>query len=317
MSISSVSLSPAYSLLARSLTVDRMSAQRASSATAQNGEPNSVAAINTPQFFADKANRVSALEESAGGVSTTDKSQQSGSEKSPKPAFDPDADKPQSASGDVLDLSDKAKTANSSELTTEQQQQVTELKARDAEVRTHEAAHIAAAGQYASGGASFTYQTGPDGNKYAIGGEVSIDSSAVKGDPEATLRKAQQVRAAALAPASPSSQDQKVAAAASQQIASAQAEIARKKTQEMKEMGSSESDSEPKVQSPSELKTEENKAATKGPMELAEESENESSATALSTSKLSTPQRQYRSQSLLPNNAAVSSENAPRFQAVC
>jgi len=54
---------------------------------------------------------------------------------------------------------------------------------------------------------------------------VSIDASAVPGDPEATLRKAQTVRAAALAPAEPSSQDRAVAAQAAQMAASAQAEI--------------------------------------------------------------------------------------------
>ncbi len=74
-----------------------------------------------------------------------------------------------------------------SEYTPEEQQQLDELKARDAEVKTHEAAHLAAAGGFATSGASYTYQTGPDGQKYAIGGEVSIDVGAVSGDPEATI----------------------------------------------------------------------------------------------------------------------------------
>ncbi|MFA5019420.1 MAG: putative metalloprotease CJM1_0395 family protein, partial [Methylobacter sp.] len=51
---------------------------------------------------------------------------------------------------------------------------VSELKQRDAEVKAHEAAHLAAAGGIATGGASFDYQQGPDGIQYAIGGEVSI-----------------------------------------------------------------------------------------------------------------------------------------------
>jgi len=96
----------------------------------------------------------------------------------------------------------------------EQQKVVDELKTTDREVRTHEQAHLAAAGSFAKGGPTFTYQKGPDGQQYAIGGEVSIDTSSVPGDPEATLAKARVIRAAASAPAEPSSQDRAVAAAA-------------------------------------------------------------------------------------------------------
>ena len=77
-----------------------------------------------------------------------------------------------------------------------QQQEVQRLKQRDIEVRTHEAAHLAAAGQYASGGASFQYVTGPDGKRYAVGGEVKIDTAPVKNDPQATIQKARQIRSA-------------------------------------------------------------------------------------------------------------------------
>ena len=62
------------------------------------------------------------------------------------------------------------------ELTDEEEQIVKELKARDAEVRAHEAAHIAASGGLA-GAPSYTFQDGPDGKRYAVGGEVSIDTS--------------------------------------------------------------------------------------------------------------------------------------------
>lgn len=111
------------------------------------------------------------------------------------------------------------------ELTEEQQAQVTELKQRDAEVRAHEQAHVAAGGQYVTGGPTYQYQKGPDGRRYAVGGEVQIDTSPVDGDPEATIQKAQVVRAAALAPAEPSSQDLAVAAAATQMAAQARAEL--------------------------------------------------------------------------------------------
>lgn len=119
--------------------------------------------------------------------------------------------------GDTLQLSDEA------------QKQIAKLKRRDQEVRAHEAAHMAAGGGLVRGGASYTYQRGPDGQNYAVGGEVSIDTSPVDGDPEATIRKAEQIKAAALAPASPSAQDRAVAAAAGAMAAAAMAEQARRK----------------------------------------------------------------------------------------
>ncbi|MEM6639823.1 MAG: putative metalloprotease CJM1_0395 family protein [Pseudomonadota bacterium] len=112
-------------------------------------------------------------------------------------------------------------------LTDDEQRQVEELKERDREVRAHEQAHLAAAGQYARGGIRYTFERGPDGRSYAVGGEVSVDTSKVAGDPEATLRKAQTLRRAALAPAEPSSRDRSVAADMSRMAAEARLEIAR------------------------------------------------------------------------------------------
>jgi len=97
--------------------------------------------------------------------------------------------------------------------TKEDEQQIEQLKQRDREVRAHEAAHQSAAGGY-SRGMSFTYQIGPDGQRYAIGGEVKIDMSPVPNNPEATIQKMQVVQRAALAPSDPSPQDRAVAAAA-------------------------------------------------------------------------------------------------------
>lgn len=102
--------------------------------------------------------------------------------------------------------------------------QIQKLAATDREVRAHEAAHAAVGGQHA-GSASFSYQQGPDGKRYAVAGEVPIDLSAVSGDPAATLKKAQTVRAAALAPADPSPQDLQVAAAATQMELKAKTEL--------------------------------------------------------------------------------------------
>lgn len=90
---------------------------------------------------------------------------------------------------------------------------INELATRDREVRAHEQAHASVGGQYA-GSPTYSFVRGPDGVNYAVGGEVAIDTSPVPNDPEATLRKAQVIRAAASAPAEPSPQDRRVAAQA-------------------------------------------------------------------------------------------------------
>ena len=121
--------------------------------------------------------------------------------------------------------SDTTSSSQETTLYSEEQNQVADLKARDQEVRTHEMAHMMVGGSLVRKGASYQYQTGPDGQRYAVGGEVSIDSSAVSGDPSATIRKMQQVKRAALAPAEPSSQDRAVAAAAAKTEAAARQEL--------------------------------------------------------------------------------------------
>lgn len=105
-------------------------------------------------------------------------------------------------------------TSDTVNLDNQEIQQLMKLKNRDTEVRIHEQAHLAAAGPYARGGPSFTYQQGPDGVRYAIGGEVNIDLSK-ENTPEATISKMQTIKSAALAPASPSGTDRSVAAEAS------------------------------------------------------------------------------------------------------
>ncbi|MBN2530857.1 MAG: catalase [Deltaproteobacteria bacterium] len=130
--------------------------------------------------------------------------------------------------------------AGGQQLSEEEQREVEKLKARDAEVRAHEAAHLAAAGQYAVSGASFDYQTGPDGMRYAVGGDVSISVSNEQ-TPEATVAKMQVVIRAALAPASPSSQDHRVAAEASQKQASAQREISQQNVEQREQGGQAQS----------------------------------------------------------------------------
>lgn len=60
----------------------------------------------------------------------------------------------------------------------EEAAEVAELKKIDSKVRQHEMAHMAAGGGLVTSGASYTYQKGPDGVNYAVGGEVGIDTSA-------------------------------------------------------------------------------------------------------------------------------------------
>ncbi|NMH60750.1 putative metalloprotease CJM1_0395 family protein [Alteromonas ponticola] len=110
-----------------------------------------------------------------------------------------------------------------------EEQKLKQLKDRDAEVRRHEEAHASVGGQYA-GSPQYEYEEGPDGKRYAVGGEVSIDISEAA-TPEKTIQKMEQVRAAALAPEQPSQQDLKVAAEAQQKSAEAKAELTKENAQ--------------------------------------------------------------------------------------
>lgn len=119
----------------------------------------------------------------------------------------------------------QSEKANGQTLEEAELAQLKELMARDREVRAHEAAHQSVGGQHA-GAVSYTYSRGPDGVQYAVGGEVSIDVAPVPNNPQATIDKMRVVRAAALAPAEPSSQDRQVAAQAMQTMLQVQVELA-------------------------------------------------------------------------------------------
>lgn len=118
------------------------------------------------------------------------------------------------------------KTNGLNKLNDSEQRMVNDLASRDSEVRAHEAAHQAAGGGM-SGAASYTYQQGPDGKMYAIGGEISIT---MKGGstPEETIANARQIAAAAMAAGNPSPQDFSVASSAKVMEMKAQQQIARK-----------------------------------------------------------------------------------------
>lgn len=79
--------------------------------------------------------------------------------------------------------------------------------------------------------ASYEYEVGPDGQRYAVAGSVPIDYGPVPGDPRATIDKMQQVISAALAPADPSPKDHQVAATARQYLLAAQLELAQQQSE--------------------------------------------------------------------------------------
>ena len=97
------------------------------------------------------------------------------------------------------------------ELSAAEEDVLREMRERDRDVRMHERKHLAAAGDLARGAPRYHYQIGPDGKPYAVGGQVQIDTSAVPGDAEATARKGERIRHAALAPGQPSGPDLAVA----------------------------------------------------------------------------------------------------------
>jgi len=152
----------------------------------------------------------------------------------PAPVEDEGAPENADANAKDVNNTDEDKTAEG-EFTPEEQRVIQELKTTDQKVRSHEQAHVAVGGQYVTGGPTYEYEKGPDNQRYAVGGEVGIDSSPVSDNPEATIAKMQVVRAAALAPPDPSPQDRAVASAASREEGQARAELREKRIAEARE----------------------------------------------------------------------------------
>lgn len=132
---------------------------------------------------------------------------------------------PQTPQEQVRSRSAAQSSNNTDELTAEQEQQIAQLKQTDRKVRDHEQAHISVGADLILSGPNFTYTIGPDKQRYAVAGEVSIDTSPAN-TPEETIPKAQHIRATALAPADPSPEDHSVAAQANQLEGKARQELA-------------------------------------------------------------------------------------------
>ncbi|MGP9764608.1 putative metalloprotease CJM1_0395 family protein [Halomonas sp. AOP13-D3-9] len=142
------------------------------------------------------------------------------------------SDDPNATSNSEESSSDAAgpKRADGTPMAPEEIQLLDQLKQTDREVRQHEMAHQTVGGAY-TGGASYEYEVGPDGKRYAVAGEVPIDYGPVPNDPQATIEKMQTVIAAAMAPADPSPKDYQVAAQARQYLLEAKLEASMQRSE--------------------------------------------------------------------------------------
>lgn len=118
-------------------------------------------------------------------------------------------------SDDAKAAARRDKQAAEAELSPEEQRRIAELKRIDAAVRAHEQAHIAVGRELITSGPNYAYTYGPDGKRYAVSGEVGIDTSPER-EPEANIDKGQRIQDTALAPVDPSPQDYRVAATGKQ-----------------------------------------------------------------------------------------------------
>lgn len=169
------------------------------------------------------------------GTSTVDNSSPAGGQQQPQGAqgYSEGFKTSGEASGSLLPAAHKTPISqNTEELDQQEQREVDELKLRDGQVRIHEQAHVAAGGRYVVSGPSYELQEGPDGRKYAVGGEVILDMSAIPDDPEATILKMQTIKSAALAPAEPSTQDRMTAAKADGAAAKARQDMIKQRFQQ-------------------------------------------------------------------------------------
>ena len=141
----------------------------------------------------------------------------------------------------------KASKDSDDKLALIKQLKLQKLRQRDREVRTHEMAHVLAGGPYVIGGPHYIFVVGPDGKLYAVGGEVKIDLSPVPNDPDATIRKAETIKRAALAPANPSAQDRAVAAKAEQMAMKARMEKLKRQQEKLRKEKETDQNTVPQI----------------------------------------------------------------------
>jgi hypothetical protein len=115
---------------------------------------------------------------------------------------------------------------------------IARLKAAAQQALRNRATQMAAGGAYVSGGATYAYSIGPDGQLYATGVTLSYDTTPIADDPQGTILKMQRIRAAALASSTPTAADYAAVAAATEAELQARLEIVRRMAEQYLDSGS-------------------------------------------------------------------------------
>lgn len=134
-----------------------------------------------------------------------------------------------------VDLSAEATAAlaesdESPALSEAERQEVRRLRSQERRLSMAQNAQRQLAGPYARS-VSRSFRNGPDGVGYAVDGSISLDTTA-SSSPQENLKKAQTLRAAAMASGQPSASDMEAIARANQMEAKAQLEMARSAREE-------------------------------------------------------------------------------------
>jgi hypothetical protein len=111
-----------------------------------------------------------------------------------------------------------------SSLSDQERAEVEALRKREREVRRSESAKLQQAKSLARGPV-YSYEVGPDGNVYAVDGEVIFDMKEVPGDPQRTAEKMSETRLALMAVPNPGPEERRLASEAARKEAVARAEI--------------------------------------------------------------------------------------------
>jgi len=114
------------------------------------------------------------------------------------------------------------------------------LRGADTKVKTHEKRHLAVLGGLAASGIQYSYITGPNGQRFAVGGSIAVDLEPVHGNPRATIDKAQRIHLAAIAVGDSSAADLRVAAKAYRMEQEARDELREERMEEGEKSGNGE-----------------------------------------------------------------------------
>lgn len=130
-----------------------------------------------------------------------------------KPSAPPPEESESESESEDVEESSGSSISVSKELTAEEEEEVRELKELDAEVRQRKA-DKSGGDQYIQNDADYIFQTGPDGNRYAIAEAVSVNVSETGDNSEAATEETQQTAATLTAPTEQPESGSEVAAAA-------------------------------------------------------------------------------------------------------